>query len=458
MKISNVNIENFRNVVRADVDFGNINIFTGKNSSGKSNFLLAISNSLKTGADFSDTFYENIVTFGPGKSKAVFRTTIDEINSKYLYNNNNKDLVFIEPKKMLFENTFNKKSLSPVHHSLFVTGEYLKTAPKPADPKEALGKKWSELENSPDKESLDNQLVYERSFIREKIEDTGDKQVIEKMEGNNHEESEKFFNIFSNFEKTLYSWVDPKMFSSTSIYKYVVERIDNSEVYDQLINFLKADKPEKKDHFPRVQFAKAKFIQLLADVQKDEKQRDLFKKDLKFYTEGLLSDLYINLDGSVGNKGEIIVECTNAPKDIFYLSAGTAVMVYFILLKNWVELPLYSKNFIQPSAMIFDEVDSIIHPSLMAKFTEVLKSLSKYIQLFISTHSPHFIDCFNKDELFWLKDNITVSQKTKNNSISSVYSYRKIIEKLPADNTYFLNRTNSDLFINGLMDSLFPLI
>jgi len=457
MKISNIKIDNFRNIVRADVKFENINIFTGRNSSGKSNLLLAISNSLRTSLDFSDRFYDNIVTFGPGKSRAIFKTTIDGLNTKWLFGTGEKDLKDLEyifPSSFIFENTFNKKSQSPTHHKLFYSGEISFVNDSKADNEI---KNLEYLNKSQKKQELDKALVYERNFGSEKIENPDNKQhVVEQIELSNFPNSEKFLSVFSSIENSLYSWIDPKTFSSTSIYKYVIERIDNNEIYEQVLNFLKEN--VAKPNYQKASFKKAKFIHLLADVQRSEKQKEQFNKDLKFYTDGLLTNLFVNVDGSFGNKGEIIVESPNAPKNIFYISAGTAVMVYFILIKNWSELTFEERSFSKPDIMIFDEIDCVVHPALMSKFTEILKSLSASIQLFISTHSPHFIDCFDKTQLYWLKDVLSVNEKVRPAMINNVYSYKEIIDKLQTDNDYFRNKSNSELFINGLLDSVFPLI
>jgi predicted ATP-dependent endonuclease of OLD family len=133
------------------------------------------------------------------------------------------------------------------------------------------------------------------------------------------------------------------------------------------------------------------------------------------------------------------------------LSAGTAVLIYFILLKNWVELN--NKSFLAPEIMLFDEVDSIIHPSLMQNLNEVLKGISKKIQIFITTHSPHFIDCFEKDQVYWLRD---TTADTESKTTSNVYSYEEILSKLKKNTEFFKKQTNSKLFIEGLLDSVFP--
>ncbi|MFA6547860.1 MAG: AAA family ATPase [Candidatus Magasanikbacteria bacterium] len=452
MHITNFQIENFRNIVKADINFGKINIFTGKNSSGKSNFLLALSNALKTDTDFSDIYYDNIVTFGKGKSRAIFKTTVSDINTKYIYQDNGSASL-IGPEQFRFENTFSKRSLSPVFHQLFFTGTFVKG--QTTKDKEDISKKLHSLMESPDLEKISDKLIYEKSFNQEQLKDENGNEYIKPIV-KNIESSDKFLSIFSDFAELSHSWVDPKIFSSTKIFEYVVERIDNNEIYEQVITFLKSTEPKRRT--AHSSFHKAKFIHLLADIQKNQIQRQEFEKDLKFYTDGLVANLYINLDGSYGNKGEIIVGSANSPKDIFYISAGTAVLIYFITIKNWINLPVEHRSYKKPEMMAFDEIDSIIHPSIMAKFTEILRSISKSTQLFISSHSPHFIDCFEKNELFWLKDTISISEKTKSELISNIFSYEDIIKRIPDNNEYFVKCSNSELFIDGLMDSLFPLI
>lgn len=454
MNIQNIHIENFRNIVRADVEFGDINIFTGKNSSGKSNLLLALSQCLKTGTDFSDIFYDNVVTFSQGKSKAILKTTIGHINSHIVFTENERS-TYIKPEKFVFENTFGKRTFSPIHQSLFFTGNYIKDATIPENTT-GLTSKLNHFIKSPQKKHLESKLIFDKTIEIPEATETDDskEKYIEKSVSKNPEDSEKFFNIFLGYENAIFSWVRPEVFSSTSIYQYVTERINNNEIYEQVLERLKNNESSKYSSIP---FDKAKFIHLLADVQRNPKQNDLFQDDLKLYTKGLISGVNINVEGKIGNKGEIHVESSNSPKDIFFISAGTAVLLYFILLKNWTELPYRERSYTKPEVMIFDEIDSIIHPSLMNEFTEVLKAVSKNTQLFISTHSPHFIDRFNKSELFWLKDTLSVTEKAKPNKISSVYSYKDIIAKLP-NNEYFSDRANSELFIDGLIDSVFPLI
>jgi AAA15 family ATPase/GTPase len=455
MKISNLQIENFRNILRADVQFGRINIFTGKNASGKSNFLLALSNSLKVATDFSDVFFDNIVTFGQGKNKTVFRPTIDDLGSQYLYVEEGYYLYF-KPEKFTFENTLGKKTSSALSHKLFYTGSFSKDPVASIAASSERPNIVQNIQASKNLQRKENELVYSKAFFKDQIEGSGAEQYIKIDETEAIENSQKYLSIFSGYKNAVMSWVDPRMFSSTKIYLHVVDRYD-SEVYEQVLLRLK-EKNDPTHPITKSPFQKAKFIALLADIQRNDKQREQFVKDLNLYTKGLVEDMAINVVGGVGNKGEIVVTSSNAQKDILYISAGTAVMVYLILVKNWVQLPFADQSFERPHVMTFDEVDSIIHPSLMHEFKEVLKGLSKFVQLFISTHSSHFIDCFEKNEVFWLKDTISVVEKKKLNDSSSIYSYAEILARMPKDSSYFTNRLNSELFIDGMMDDLFPLI
>lgn len=453
MRIANINIENFRNITKADVVFGKINIFTGRNSSGKSNLLLALASCLKTDADFSDVFYDNVVTYQKGKSKAIFKTTVVDMNSTIIYADKSSSTYF-KPSMYRFENTFGKKGSSPIHQSLFYTGEFCKV--KNNEDNNTGLPRINDFMISENKKKIEDQLVYDNSFEKDKIEKGENEKYIENNADEDFEDSYKYFDIFKNYQKSVYSWVDQKIFSSTSIYNYVTKRIDNNDIYEQVLNRLKT--VDEKNNYSQTPLSKAEFIHVLADVQKNEKQLNEFYRDLDLYTKGLVNKIYINTEGKVGNKGEIRVESPHAPRDIFCISAGTAVLVYFILLKNWLELMPDKRSYIKPDIMLMDEIDSIIHPSLMGEITEILRSISKYVQLFVSTHSPDFIDCFEKDEVFWLKDINSIDQKTKDRSMSSIYSYKDIVERIPENKEYFANKNNSELFIDGLIDSIFPLI
>lgn len=447
MFISNIHIDNFRNIKKADVKFGPINIFTGRNSSGKSNLLLALSNSLRTDPDFSTEFFDNIVTYGKGMSKTVFKTTISGISSKRIHYRKD-DKLYFAPEKFVFENAISKKTSASAYHKLYYTGDFSRIA----EGSLSSFDKGFELEEEEFKKAVsfkhyENELVYERNF-EERIETTENKELVKVSDEKNFKNQENLYALFSEFKDKIYSWVRPKSFSSSAIYEHVTETYE-SEIYDQVLRRLNS----KEDNVSFVPFRKARFIFLVADIQRDERQKELLKRDLDLYTDGIVKDVIINTDGSQGTKGEIWVESphNHNPKDITSISAGTAVLIYFIVLKNWVELS--NKSFVSPEVMLFDEVDSIIHPSLMQNFNEVLTNISKKIQIFVTTHSPHFIDCFGKEQVYWLRDTtLDLGAKTA----SSIYSYEDILGKVKKNSEFLKKESNSKLFIEGLLDSIFP--
>ena len=107
--------------------------------------------------------------------------------------------------------------------------------------------------------------------------------------------------------------------------------------------------------------------------------------------------------------------------------------------------------------MIFDELDSAIHPSLIWKFTELLKIISNKTQLFITTHSTNFIDNFERKDIYLLKDIWSFNDKVKVES--NILSYEKIINSLSKEEQKVFKKTpNSDLYINWYIDSFFPII
>jgi predicted ATPase len=153
-----------------------------------------------------------------------------------------------------------------------------------------------------------------------------------------------------------------------------------------------------------------------------------------------------------------LIEGPNSPKDIEYISAGTAVIAFFVTLKNWLALKHQQRSYLPPQVMIFDEIDSTIHPSLLGKFAELLSIISNKVQLFITTHSLTLIDCFKKESIYLLRDLGSIGEKYS--PISNVLSYKDIIEGLKDDEeiqNYFREKSNSELYVSGLIDEIFPL-
>jgi predicted ATP-dependent endonuclease of OLD family len=174
-----------------------------------------------------------------------------------------------------------------------------------------------------------------------------------------------------------------------------------------------------------------------------------------FYSEGVISEVKINTRGAEWFKWNIFIKTPYWPRDIDYISAWSAIILYFVVLKNWLNLE--KKSYTQPNIMIFDELDSAIHPSLIWKFSELLKIISHKVQLFITSHSTTFIDNFERENIYLLKDIWSFNEKVKVKS--NVMSYEKIMSSLnEEEQEVFKKMSNSELYINWYIDTFFPII
>ncbi len=370
-------------------------------------------------------------------------TTVGDVKNNVCYIHEDEKFFCINPTEFRFEKDIDTKASSKTHR-LFFTGSYFDSA------KEA-SVTWEDFSKKQEKDKLftelKNEIVYEESF-NEEIE-RGATKVVQ-LSKKTFPHQEEYLSFFSDLNRSLVSWVE----KSDDIHKFVTER-GTREIYDQVIERLKPRKNEGGFVPSNVLFEKSKFIFLLADLQRDEKQQANFKNDLKIYTKGIVTDIAISTKGT--NKGEINIDSPNGPRDIWTISHGTSVLLFFILLLNWVRLPEREKSFKSPNILILDEIDSLIHPTLMDEFTEVLRSLSEKVQLFMSSHSPYFIDGFEKSELFLLKDTPSQAGNRKLANRCNIYDYQEIISLLPEkDRAIFSEKKNSELFVDGLIDEIFP--
>lgn len=445
MKISNLKISNFRNITSADIDFSNINILTGKNSSGKTNFLLALANSINLSDDNIDIFDDNVVTVGKGKREAVFEVTIEDLNKNVCYVKDEYVFTCINPSKYVLQKAVDK-SCRTRRLNLSFSGRLFKPSKNIdwdefTDNREQFEKDWHELKN---------EKVYEKNF--EVVDQDGVNKTV-KTSGSTHEFEEEFISQIRDYRDVVKSWINTEYrydFSSSLVHKYVTEVV-TSDAAEEVLARLK-----EKDKVVRIRslFNRAKFAHLLADIQSDKDRAEKFKKEVSLYTDGILREVSIG-KGKI-SKGEVIVQSPNGASSISSISSGTAILVYFITLSNWLNLPYSKRSFQAPSVMIFDELDSTVHPTLMASLIEVLRAVSKQTQLFITTHSPLFLDFFEKEEIYLLKDSILGLEKSDGFNRCNIYDYQSIIEQLPEESSdEILKKKNSELFISGLIDSLF---
>lgn len=438
MKIEKLEVKNFRNLTNINTKFGNINILTGKNSSWKTNLIQLLRNCLYF--DASENPFDitkekilttNILTYWKWISSCSIKTTItNNLDNNVYYWIWNEE--FINCNRIIYSFNVNKDYISKFNISLSWNIW-----------------KFDRTDNWVNIKKWDNKnLIYKWSF------DINNKD--KKVEWNNY----LSWIFIWHFSKKIISFEDSSSFPKTcsTIYQKITQSDKDKNLSEEALK--RINKKESWFFWSQSFDSDIPYIYLLADIQRDKNIYDKFKRDLQYYTDWILRDVYINEDWSKGilSKWDIYIDSPHWPKNIQFISSWTAVLLYFITLKNWLNISLINKYYQKPSIMIFDELDSAIHPSLLKRFSELLSYISEHTQLFITTHSTNFIDEFGKNDVYLLKDNGSFWNKIKVKS--NILSYEDIINELWEQETrdIYNNLSNSELYIYWYIDNLFPVI
>ncbi len=441
MKITHLKVSNFRNLKNIDIDFWNINILTWKNSTWKTNLTQLLTNCLNTNDIVKDFFWENITTYWPWLDETTIETKINDFKSIF-QTKSWKQIKVSKPKEFVFKNKISKKTLSSQEHSL----DYI----------------WDEYINE------DWEFIEFEDIINDKIEfkEIPIKSVYNTIFTNDRN---KTINSSLNDKLLWYEYYDT---FNRIVDKSIINRDNNtsfsaclSEIYSFITKTYDLDK--YKDVVKRItdwwkvaskkqNFIEAWFINILADIQSNQKVFNKFNDDLNYFTDWILKRVEINTIWAKWFRWDIFIETPHGPNELQYISSWSAVILYFVAIKNWLDLKYDETYYTEPSIMIFDELDSAIHPSLISKFSDLLKIISNKIQLFITTHSITFIDNFEKNDVYLLKDIWSFWEKVKVDS--NILSYQKIIDSLSDDEKeVFWETLNSELYVNWFIDSLFPI-
>lgn len=449
MKIKRVEIKNFRNITKADIDFANINVFTGKNSSGKSNLLLALSNILKTKGDYTSEFGGNNVTIGPGRKTTTLKASVLGVNdSRTCFIDGPSNFFCVEPEVMVLEKVIDKNSFS-LQHRLFFTGKrYRNSDPKITWQLFTQGDSNSKFEDGA--EHVVDELVYEKKFQKEEI--VGNTNIVQKDSLKNLNE-EEYLTVFHDAEKSLVSQIKPKVFSTDlgqitnalSIHRYVTDK-GNEQIYSEALKRGK-EVPNVKTNFDT-----SEFIFLIADIERNKEVKQKFFSDLGLYTKGIVTGISIN------QKGSLSVLSPNGPDGIWTISNGTSVLVFIITLINWINLNASQRSYRLPHVLLLDETDSIVHPTILPEFIQLLRNLSRKVQIFITTHSPYFLDGFSREEIYYIKDAASMAEVAPEGiNRCNIYSYEEILKSLSEeDRSIIANKKNSELFCDAIIENLFP--
>ncbi|EKE27721.1 MAG: hypothetical protein ACD_3C00164G0003 [uncultured bacterium (gcode 4)] len=447
MRIKKLKVSNFRNLKEIDVKFENINIITWKNSSWKTNLTQLLANCVYTENDIEKVFWNNILTLLKWIWQTNIEVIIGNLEPNWFWLHDDNMLSLHEAIEYVYKFEILKNPISIKKRSIDFYWRILEETLF----KEDFESKIKDLIKIHSKKPIElKKKVFEETFKQSESENILNNLLDIKKDGREHLYKKNF--IEATKDKIIY-YDDKNSFSNCAwnIFDFVtwIKEVNKKEMSLQAV-----EEVNKKEINQGVSnFSTAKFIFLLADIQRDESQLNRFYKDLDDYTDGILRKVYINMEWKDGSKWDIYVDSPHWPRNIEFISAWTAIILYFVLLKNW--LSLKNKSYQNPDIMIFDELDSVIHPSLMSNFSELLKIISGNVQLFISTHSPIFINKFNRENVYLLKDIWSFSEKVKVKS--NILSYEFILSKLnKEERTVYDKLSNSELYVDWLIDNLFP--
>ncbi len=443
--ISNIKIKNFRNIRDADVDFNNINIITGKNSCGKSN-LLDLIKTFPSAWDENvyDKFDGNIVSEGAGISESAIKLSINidtkllaevEINNEmFLYGLKTSNIVL---NKTILKNGDLKSNTLKVNNSKFLKRQEAEAETKinikPKDLSTFLAK-------------ADKVLMICNNESKEFNIDSLSKDNILNIKRTNDDDA-----IYKNLIKRKLPKSDlPILSNSVKEFENLKKIFIDSFNIRNIEETVERIKSKKKNISHFRDFNDSNLYYLLADIQSDDKIFDEYTKNIKQYTNNIITSFSINVSGKGTRQGHFNVESPNGSKLFSSLSMGTLILLYVITLNSWLSLNSEKQIFKAPTYLIFDEIDSYLHPNLISSFTEMLKLISKKSQIFFVSHSPLFLDEFEKKDIYILQD----SEKNKSN----IMNYKDVMSQLPPEiQEEFKNSQPSELFSEGYIDDFIPL-
>ena len=128
----------------------------------------------------------------------------------------------------------------------------------------------------------------------------------------------------------------------------------------------------------------------------------------------------VDVDAEETLDGRIVLKFKDGSfKDPFvarYVSDGTIKMfAYLVLLNDPLKHPL----------LCVEEPENFLHPELLAELAEEFREYSRQGgQVFISTHSPDFVNALHPEELFWLcksDGRTSIKKASDNKDITSLY-------------------------------------
>ncbi|MHA1284928.1 MAG: AAA family ATPase [Promethearchaeota archaeon] len=418
MKICHISLRNFRNFKEFQTDLGKYNVFVGQNNTGKSNLLWAIfcfyhPNEL-TKDDITKDDYGNLIS-----NELEIILTFDDLTEKEQKNNNKyyfDDKIKISLKSFIDENGKFQKE----HHGII-----RKEVPEfPEDFDEDL-KKVLESEKVP---NISEIKKFDDLFnIKNEIQPTG---RINK--DNWLEIKKKFLKRHKDIKMNQIEVLSPEKYQGfIKTYRpeiigscILIPALNNPSItfdtskqktpINELISFFLQD-IESEDIVE-------KFNSLQENIFDDREQKikeleERFQEELKEWKTTI----------NIKLKELEITESFPIIFDIFFNDGfltdferkGTGLQRYIFFKFLKISYEIRSNN--QTSLiLLFEEPEAHLHPQFQREIALILEKLSREKQLnyqiFITTHSPQFIDIENLDDIFiFSKENSGYSNFNKCN-------------------------------------------
>jgi len=459
LKISHIKIKNFRTFNDFSQDVGKYNLFVGKNNTGKSNLLWAIycfyyPNNLNKDDIRKDSNGNRVA------NEFEIELTFDELNAEEQRNNNkyyHNGKLKIQLRGWIDENGNFKSE----HHG-YIQKEKLIFPP---DFDESLKKLLQSL-SPPKKADLNN--FPELYKITQKIQSKGQitKENWVKIKNEfiiRHSEIERKPQERLAEEK-YQGFVRTREVNKTGDCIFIPAKRDPSEVLKtegtkspirQLIEILVGDitSEEIKDDFQKV---REKINQ-----ERAEKIKNLEKK---FKDELTLWKTDVNIDLKTFDISEVlplkfdVLYNDGVPTNLERKGTGLQRYIFFKFLKISNEMRLGENISL---ILLFEEPEAHLHPQIQREIANILKELSEKqnYQIFITTHSPQFIDIQNLDEIYICTKNnngyselnkcgLKLSSDLKENIKISLFFDPHVCEIFFADRIVLIEGQSEEIAIN----------
>lgn len=362
MKISHIECENIKSFKKLSIDLIDFNVIIGLNGSGKSNFILLfkfikdiLSTSLKKaiknqgGANHLRNYYEqnDNATIRLSYSLDLFSELISKINI-----NDKEYEIRITKIDSDFEfAVIGEGDFKIINDSLKINVEY-------SDNKVKIGSSEIEIIRNNDKYSfkLNNYdaIDYELKELFANIEEIKNKKYP----------SDEII-INSIFEDLFGIKLKESSAKQISIYEFEQDLL--SEIK---FNSLISEEKETSFHYTK----------LLFSVLNDENKRRQFFNLLSFVLPDY-EDVKVQLNADSDHRIMVKERFYNRYIPANLLSNGTVFLIVIIL----------SLYFDEKYLTIFDEPERTIHPNVISKVVDMMKDVSSFKQIILSTHNPEIV-------------------------------------------------------------------